>query len=281
LSSAASAQTYTYDVYGRVTAVAQPNGASSSYTYDSVDNRTAASVTLPGGGTVTINVTAASNLRTLANNAGYTGASGVSYQFVVPSGTTIMGSSSGGSGIDTGTWLSGVTLTLVVSGNVYGGGGSGGGGAVSAGGAGGNGGDAVYVQAPIGITINSGGAVEGGGGGGGGGGGQINTKLALTWGGGGGGGGFPNGAAGPGTPVSDYPGSDGSTGTTSGGGAGGAGGAPAGNGGNGGGAAASGSAGVADGIHAGGAPGAGGYAIRKNGNTVTVTNNGTELGTIG
>jgi hypothetical protein len=239
----------------------------------------------------TIIVTSASNLRTLANNAGYTGISGVQYQFEVPSGTTIMGSAGGGAAITTGTWPNGVTIALIVKGNVYGGGGTGGhGGAVNGiSTSGGGGGDAVAVHAPIVITVNSGGAIIGGGGGGGGGryfsgstpGGQMSN------GGGGGGGGFPNGSGGSGgmsdsTPIQGD-GSPGGMGTISGGGAGGAGGGS--NGGGGyletGGAGGGQGANGAEGVLGGSAGGNAGYAIRKNGNTVTVTNNGTITGTQG
>lgn len=239
----------------------------------------------------TIMVTSAANLRTLANNAGYTGISGVQYQFEVPASATIMGSAGGGTAIDTGTWPSGVTITLTVKGKVYGGGGTGGKGAgvTVSGSVGGNGGDAVSAHSPITITVNSGGAIAGGGGGGGGGryfttstpGGQVSN------GGGGGGGGFPNGTGGSGgisagTPIQGD-GSPGAVGTASGGGAGGAGGGSNGGGGyletggSGGGQGTSGSAGVLGGSAGGGA----GYAIRKNANTVTVTNNGTITGTQG
>lgn len=244
----------------------------------------------------TIIVTSASNLRTLANNAGYTGITGVQYQFEVPAGTTIIGTAGGGAAITTGTWPAGVTIALIVKGNIYGGGGSGGAGGTGyptngnkIGSPGGAGGDAVTVNVPIAITVNSGGSIIGGGGGGSGGnyfttstpGGQVSN------GGGGGGGGFPNGLGGSGgsdggTPIRGS-GSSGGAGTISGGGAGGAGGGANGGGGYletggaGGGKAISGAAG----INTSSAGGSAGYAVRKNGNTVTVTNSGTIAGTQG
>lgn len=243
------------------------------------------SVTVQPNPVVTINVTSASNLRTLANNNGYGGASGVQYQFVIPAGTTVMGSSGGGAAIDTGTWPSGVTLSLIVNGAVYGGGGNGGyggsstvSGVAGGGGNGSNGGDAVYVQAPLSVVVNSGGAIEGGGGGGGGGATSVySSKITSSGEGCGGGGGFPDGAGGSG----GRGGSAGGSGTTSGGGAGGAFcGTGSGHGGAGGSAAGTGVAGGSTSA-SGGAAGPPGYAIRFNGNGVGVSNNGTITGTQG
>jgi YD repeat-containing protein len=252
--------------------------------------------------TATIAITGSGpvNLRTLANSAGYNGAQNATVTYTLASGVTITGSAgapNGGSAIDTGTWPTGsytISLTLQVTGNVYGGGGKGGKGAGNAGAAGaaGNGGDAIYCQAPISITVNSGGQVKAGGGGGGGGGGWI-TPLDYL-GGGGGGGGFANGPGGAkGDSDADLA-QNGSAGTASGGGAGGNGepllsGHAGGAGGAGGGAAGTGTTGstgsgrtgsgyVLENASAGGSPG---YAIRKNGNTVPVTNNGTITGTQG
>lgn len=289
----AEAQTYTYDSLGRVSSVVSANGAKTVYYYDTVDNRTATQTATNGNTTLSapatttvIAVTAASNLRSLANTQGYTGSSTASYEFIVPAGTTVMGTAGSGRGIDTGTWPTGVTLSLVVNGNVYGGGGTGGaGGSSSANGQagvgsnGGNGGDAVYVQAPLAIIINSGGSLEGGGGGGGGGASSVySSKLAQSGSGCGGGGGFPNGLGGAG----GGHGAAGGSGSTSGGGGGGTYcGSPAGGkGGAGGNAAGAGATGVSTSASAG-SGGAAGYAIRKNGNTVTFTNNGTVAGTVG
>ncbi|CAL4869726.1 hypothetical protein MMA231_04018 (plasmid) [Asticcacaulis sp. MM231] len=249
------------------------------------------SVTVQPQPIITINVTSAANLRTLANNNGYNG-SPASYQFVVPAGTNVMGNAGGGTGIDTGTWPAGVTLALVVNGNLYGGGGTGGnGGGVSQNGfVGANGGDALIIQAPITVTINSGGSIKAGGAGGGGGGYMYGSNPGGSYsnGGGGGGGGFPNGAGGSGGGTNSSAskrdsGSTGSPGTTAGGGAGGSGGyasgssAPGGAGGNGGAAATSGSTGGSK-TYSGAAGGTPGVAIRKNGQAVTIINNGTITG---
>ena len=243
------------------------------------------SVTVQPNPVVTINVTSASNLRTLANNAGYGGASGVQYQFVVPSGTTVEGASAGGQAIATGTWPSGVTLSLVVSGAVYGGGGNGGYGGASTvsgvgdpGGAGSAGGDAVYVQAPISIVVNGGGAIEAGGGGGGGGAANIySSKVTGSGSACGGGGGFPDGVGG----AAGGSGQKGGNGSTSGGGGSGVTCGNGGHGGAGGAAATAGTAGTTEGSNAGGTGGAAGYAIRFNGYSVGVSNSGTISGSQG
>jgi YD repeat-containing protein len=227
------------------------------------------------------------NLRTLANAAGYTGAQNATIIFQLASGVTITGASGSGAGIDTGAWPSAAyttSLTLQISGTVHGGGGNGGGGGSGAGDtgqAGAGGGHAINCQNNITITVNAGGVVRGGGGGGGGGRGTTTLSGAgdpLLRGGGGGGGGFPNGVGGAaGAHDVGVPG-PGASGTSSGGGVGGgAGGGGTGAGGAGGGAAAAGTAGAGPGALAGAA----GYAIRKNGKTVPVTNNGTIVGTQG
>jgi hypothetical protein len=230
---------------------------------------TGAPATAPGAFTDTIDLaasTGAVNLRSIADAEGYTGHSDATVTFRVPNGVTIRGLA-GGFGIDTGIWPAGhsITLALVVQsgGTVDGGGGNGGNG----GGANGtSGGDAIYCRVPCTVTIDSGGTVRGGGGGGGGG----ATTSAGKFGGGGGGGGAPNGAGGEGYAGDNTTGADGSGGSTSGGGAGGA---PGGGAGAGFGAAGGGSS------NGGGGGGAGGYAVRKNGHTVTVTNNGSMTGT--
>ena len=261
-----------------------------------------ASVTVTGGDfdqTIQITGTGPVNLRTLANAAGYNGAQNATVIFQLGSGVTIMGASGGGIGIDTGTWPSGshtISLTLQVSGKVYGGGGNGGGAGVGAG----VGGDALYCRENLTVTVNSGGQIRSGGGGGGAGGSWVATPEGggdpTYYYGGGGGGGFPNGAGG----VSGGPGSNGVTGTTSNGGSGGAGAAAFGGGvrftgagGAGGNAGATGASGaVATGTEGcgssicrtktpAGVGAAAGYAIRKNGKTVSVTNNGTITGTVG
>jgi hypothetical protein len=217
------------------------------------------------------------NLRSLANAAGYRGKANANYTFVVPNGVTITGLSteghvrkkheSGSIAIDTGEWpVNEYAIVLVVTvqsgGVVRGGGGNGGDGGRSgrSGGRGLDGGDAIYCRANMTVNINAGGKVEAGGGGGPGGvsdttGWPISSHRDA----GGGGGGFPNGAGGQG----GGSGADGMPGTVAGGGLGGAPG-----GANGGNAAVS----VANG-------GTAGYAVRKNGNTVTVNNSGTMTGT--
>lgn len=230
--------------------------------------------------------TSGANLRTLANAAGYTGMSDATITFQVPNGVTVRGAA-GGIGIDSGTWPSSsytIALTLVVQsgGIVDGGGGNGGsGGSATAGMGGSNGGDAIYLRENFsgGITIDAGGTVRGGGGGAAGGTGQFVSGLEPQGGaGGGGGGGAPNGAGGtPGSTFNtDIAATAGSAGTTSGGGAGGAGineGAATGGAGGAGGTFATAGATVS------GVPGgAAGFAVRKNGKTATVTNNGTMTG---
>lgn len=243
--------------------------------------------------TITISGTGPVNLRDLANADGYDGISDATVVFNLNAGTTITGNADGGDGIDTGSWPAGPTidLTLNITGTVRGGGGAGGSGGGNFGLQGGNGnpgGDAVNCQEDIDIVVNSGGIVQGGGGGGGGGGGAQYTLGGdpNIDGAGGGGGGFPNGPGGAPGSGDIFVGIAGAPGTTGGGGAGGDAGGNAGDGGNGGGVAASGANGQA-GQSVGGSNGSGGnlgvpgFAIRYNGNTVGVTNNGTITGTQG
>lgn len=236
---------------------------------------TGAPATPPSAFSATINLTSSSgsNLRTIANANSYTGSSDATITFNVPNGVTITGPTGGGIGIDTGTWPTSsyaIALTLVVQsgGIVEGGGGLGGaGGSGGLGqGMGGQGGDAIYARTPIsgGVTINAGGTVRAGGGGGGGSGGSANGFV----GGAGGGGGSPNGQGGLGgfgDPGEGAEGTD-ASGATPGTGAG-----------DGGTYAADGSVSTGPGPDAAG--GAAGYAVRKNGHAVTVTNNGTMTGT--
>jgi YD repeat-containing protein len=256
-----------------------------------------AALTVTGGFNQTIQITGTGpvNLRTLADSAGYNGAQNATITFQVGAAVSITGAAGapdGGIAIDTGTWPTStyaIALTLQVSGKVYGGGGRGGKGAGPGNGAnGGLGGDAVYCRLPMSITVNAGGEIKAGGGGAGGGGGRTSSSPEFDRVGGGGGGGFPNGAGGatvdPAFDGSDTGAANGAAGTTSGGGAGGSGETSGGGaGGAGGGAGANGvngSAGSGSGtVKSPGTAGVAGYAVRKNGNTVTVTNNGTIVGT--
>ncbi len=217
---------------------------------------------------ITITVTESANLRTLADQQGYDGQSAVNYLFVVPAKTNILGKPGGGRGIDTGKWPEGASLVLLINGNVYGGGGNGGdGGDTPAVRDGGRGGDAIYVQAPIGIAIARGGSVKAGGGGGAGADGI----------GSGGGGGFPNGKGGEGGSALQgdggiiVAGNRGYYGTPAGGGKGGQRGASGGDGGN------AGQAGQSLNRMGGGE----GFAIRTNDLPVALDNQGDLRGQIG
>ncbi len=127
---------YGYDALGRVVSVTYSDGSTTNYTYDAAGNRTQ-TVRVPGG--PVIQVIAVSNLRSLANAAGYAGATPTSYQFVVPSGTSIAATNGAGATIDTGVWPSGSTLALNIAGTVSSG--------TSSGDTG------LKVQAPINVTL--------------------------------------------------------------------------------------------------------------------------------
>jgi len=266
---AQSVQTYTYDALGRLIKVVYADGSSVRYAYDATGNRRFIVQAVPGGSfttTIPITGTGAVNLRTLAEDAGYDGTQNANVTFTLASGVTITGAAGGGIAIDSGTWPTSsytITLALQISGTVRGGGGAGGEGDD----VGSNGGDAIHCRLPMSVAVNAGGVVASGGGGGGGG---ATTGVGGKFGGGGGGGGAPNGPGGGGSEGWQTTGAPGQPGTTSGGGAGGSPG-----GGAGGTYAAAGTGG------SGGSAGAAGFAIRKNGNTVNVTNNGTITGTVG
>jgi len=282
----AQSATYGYDALGRLTSVTYPNGTVVTNTYDEAGNRIqvqTGSTSSAFNATIQITGTGPVNLRTLADTAGYNGAQNAIVLFVIASGVTISGSAgtpTGGIGIDSGTWPTSsynIALTLQVLGKAYGGGGAGGSGNS---GAGNVGGDALYCRLPMSVVVNSGGEIGAGGGGGGGGGrGRVNQGGEIfIYGGGGGGGGAPNGPGGAGGVAADGNGSPGSAGTVSGGGSGGA--SSGGQGGNGAAFGATGTAGD-NAWQAGGAGGAAGYAIRKNGHAVMMSNNGSVAGAVG
>jgi hypothetical protein len=253
-----------------------------------------------GSQTITLTMSGGSNgttvnLRTLADAAGYT-AGDLTLNCNISA--TYRGPSDGYA-IRSGTFPTDKTITITITvqsgGLVEGGGGTGGTG--GSGGPGNNGypgSDAFYLEHNIsgGLTINVGGTVKSGGGGGGGGGGSARLagppgeETLTTHGGGGGGGGAPNGAAGTQGTGDGTSGNNGSAGTTGGGGAGGAASGAGGAGGAGATYNATGTTGAnGDGglggttNYSGGTGGAPGYAVRKNGKTCTVTNNGTMTGT--
>ena len=243
--------------------------------------------TPPSAFTATIDLTTSPsgvNLRTIADAAGYTGHSNADITFRVPNGVSITGNGGGGRALDTGTWpveSYTIDLTLVVmgGGTISGGGGAGGrGGSGVAGQQGGNGGDAVFQRLPLtSITIDSGGIVRGGGGGGAGGSGDFTSVGGeyASSGGGGGGGGRPNGAGGAaGLSEGGSLAQAGTAGTINASGQGGNGTEPDSDGGDGG---SFGAAGQSSGLVTGGLAG---YAIRRNGFTSPVTNNGTISGAV-
>lgn len=300
LSSRAGADTaqYLYDPLGRLIRVTLSDGTIIIYDYDALGNRTRQVRSDGSAFNQTIQITGSSpvNLRTLADQSGYTGLTNAAITFQLASGVTIIGPAGapvGGVAIDTGLWPSAtytISLALQVSGKIFGGGGRGADATEDDPDATGHqGGDALYCREPMSVLVNAGGEIKSGGGGGGAGRGwsrDFPEGTAYNF-GGGGGGGFPNGPGG----ASGGPGAAGATGTTSSGGAGGAGGTTSGRvcgaGGAGGAGGATGATG-GNGSNGGAwspvgpsAGGAAGYAIRKNGKTVTVTNNGTIAGAVG
>lgn len=134
------------------------------------------------------------NLRTMANAAGYENALGpATVTITINSGVVIGSTSSSTPALDTGTWPSGTTISVVNNGKIVGKGGLGGNGDISGnnGGNGANGGDAFKAQ--FAITMTNNGWIAGGGGGGGGG---ATSQVYPRHGGGGGGGAGSNSGAG-------------------------------------------------------------------------------------
>lgn len=242
---------------------------------------------------IAITGTTSVDLRTLADAADYDGVQDATVSYTLADGVALIGNAgindggAGGDAIDTGVWPVGPTiiLTLSIDGAVRSGGGAGGSGSFSTGDGfnGGFGGDAINCQEDIDITVNPTGIVEAAGGGGGGGGGGFFTfsQNGFPTGGGGGGGGYPNGGfgSGGGGTIQGQPGQPGTLALDGeGGGRGGTAAVFAGAGGAGGDVATDASDGspgqVGAGFTNGGLLGTAGFAIRFNGNTVNVVNNG-------
>ena len=219
------------------------------------------------------------NLRTLLDAAGFN--NDVPTRITYTLNASINVTSAASTGTATPAWQTGTigsihTVTVYINGAVKGYGGAGGAGGVGVhggsgqpGAVGATGGTAMSFACDATLVVNSGGSVLAGGGGGGGGGGSVcddgGEYIDATGG---------TGGLGAGT---DSAGS-GSSGEDEGC-------ATAGDGGAGGAHGASGSAGSdASGSGSNGSGGAGGstgYAVAKNSNTVTTTNNGTISGTQG
>jgi hypothetical protein len=184
------------------------------------------------------------------------GSPGEVVEFIIMDSVTVGSTSTSTPAVSTGTWPSGVSLTLVIHGRIQGKGGAGGKGALwpNQAVAGTDAGLALLVDDSVHIT--GAGEIYGGGGGGGGGGGQ--DIGGGKWGGSGGGGGGAGTEGGAGGLKGG--GSDGAAGTADAGGAGGAGVAGGGSGGDGGDPGTAGDAGT-NATTSGAAGGAAGNAI--------------------
>mgnify|MGYP003119783589 CR=1 FL=1 len=245
------------------------------------------SVMMAMGGGIDITTTADAenvNLRTLLDAAGFDNDVPTKITYRLNSGVTLT-SAEPGTNLEGPAWQTGTigsihTVIVYISGDIKGyGGASGTRGSGSEqqsqanGGNGGDGGDAMSFACNATLVVNSGASVLAGGGGGGGGGGafaesgddQTDANGGL---GGRGAGTDAATSGGPSQTVSD----SGGTVTTGAGGDGGNYGASGSNG-------SAASQGSVQGT--GGTGGSAGYAVRKNSNTVTVTNNGTITGTQG
>ena len=218
------------------------------------------------------------NLRTLLDAAGFN--NDVPTRITYTLNASVDVTSAASTGTATPAWQTGTigsihTVSIYINGAVKGYGGAGGAGGIATGGlsggdgaAGATGGTSMSFACNATLVVNSGGSLLAGGGGGGGGGGATCTEDGEDFTANGGAGGLGAGTAGA---ASGASGGDENCATAGDGGAGGAHGA-------------SGSAG-ADGVQgttgSGGAGGSTGYAVAKNSNTVTTTNNGTITGTQG
>ena len=245
------------------------------------------SVMMSMGGGIDITTTSDAenvNLRTLLDAAGFDNDIPTKITYRLNSGVTLT-SKAAGTNLEGPAWQTGTigsihTVIVYISGDIKGyGGASGARGSASTqqsqanGGNGGDGGDAMSFACNATLVVNSGASVLAGGGGGGGGGGALveNYDGDSNATGGLGGRGAGTDAAGTGSAGETH--DDGGGPATSGaGGKGGNYGASGSNGSNA-------SQGSTQGI--GGTGGSAGYAVKKNSNTVSVTNNGTITGTQG
>ena len=221
------------------------------------------------------------NLRTLLDAAGFN--NNVPTKITYTLNASIDVTSAAATGTATPAWQTGTigsihTVSIYINGAVKGYGGAGGArgagsvGPTGNGAAGATGGTSMSFACNATLIVNSGGSVLAGGGGGGGGGGAViytdSTENAA-----GGAGGLGAGTASAASGASGQTACDGDNCAYGGaGGAGGAHGASGSTGTNGTGDSAAGN---------GGAGGSGGYAVAKNSNTITTTNNGTISGTQG
>ena len=232
---------------------------------------------------VAINITLGNTSNyNLYDNRGGTYDAGKSDVTLTISGT-VSATSTATAALRTGTFASGDTVTIINNGGVRAFGGAGGaGGSSSAGAAGAAGGHAIDLGFPTTLTNNN--FIQGGGGGAGGGSSANYVDPApkgpgypRSYGGGGGGGGSGVGLGGPGGYGSSGNGYPGATGGANTGGAGGGGGYAAGDGGTGGARGVAGAAGGSS-TYAGGSGGAAGKSVVPNGNTLSLTNNGSIYG---
>ena len=135
------------------------------------------------------------NIRTKVNALGYDGTYPAQVTVTINTGVLIGSSSTANPALDTGTFFTGSTISIINNGVISGRGGNGGNGGIcfqdSAGGSGGNGGPGLRVQHATTITNNN--TIQGGGGGGSGGNGDNPAQCGS---GGGGGAGVPPGSGG-------------------------------------------------------------------------------------